>query len=81
MKEMLLDMDFFIWSLEVNLINTVEGTVTEILSDPIKKHCANQSWWEVKIKYTCYGRENKGTEVFEFLDLAKELRVGDKIWR
>jgi hypothetical protein len=65
----------------VILINTLEATVTEILSDPIKKNCADHSWWEVKIKYTVYGKEHKGTEVFEFLDLAQDLRVGDKIWR
>ena len=63
------------------IINLLEDTVVEILSEPIRKEYKGHEWWELKIKYTSYGRERVGIHSFSTKKKAEKLQVGDTLWR
>ena len=53
-------------------MNLLEGTVTEVLSEPLFKW---NKWW-VEVEYNCYGRFSKTELMFSTEEKAKEVKVG-----
>lgn len=58
-------------------MNALEHEITEILSEPKFASEDDQSWWEVKVKADCYGKEKVYARVFNSKVDAEMLEVGD----
>ena len=62
-------------------MNLIDCEVLEITSPPTPKEHKGQKWVQVGIRYTSYGVEGCGTEVFKDMASARRLKVGDIVQR
>ena len=58
-------------------MNALEHEITKILSDPKFVSKADQSWWQVKVEASCYGKKKQYKRIFESKIDAELLEVGD----